>query len=81
MPNSCPLLPSHAAAREAKGKSDAAFFAARSAGQAVATAHAPGHAIAAAMYAVRSAKSAGVSNEKDWQEKRIPRIIRSLVLE
>jgi len=45
-------LDSHAAAREAK--SDAARFAARAAGQAVATWHVPTHAMGAPMYACKA---------------------------
>src|SRR3970040_2493278 len=45
-------LGSHAAAREAK--SDAARFAARAAGQAVATWHVPTHAMGAGMYAFKA---------------------------
>ena len=45
-------LGSHAAAREAK--SDAARFAARAAGQAVATWHVPTHAMGAPMYACKA---------------------------
>lgn len=45
-------LDSHAAAREAK--SDAAKFAARAAGQAVATWHVPTHAMGAPMYACKA---------------------------
>lgn len=71
-------LAAHAAAREVKGN-DAAFFAARSAGQAVATAHAPGHVTAAADYAVKSANAACITNESEWQYQRLPKQLRPLV--
>ena len=67
-------LASHAAAREAKAGSPAQS-AARAAGQAVATAHVPTHALVAAKYAqqaIHRAASAeeasgAVSCERDWQ--------------
>ncbi len=70
-------LAAHAAAREAKG--DAARFAARAAGQAMATAHSPGHAVAAAWYAAKSADAAGAANEHKWQDKRLPKKLRSVL--
>ncbi|MFH1106580.1 MAG: hypothetical protein V1787_01670 [Candidatus Micrarchaeota archaeon] len=50
-------LSAHAAAREAI-ENDAACFAARSAGQAVATAHVPQHAFGAAYYALKAVAAA-----------------------
>lgn len=67
-------LDSHAAAR-AVGEDDPARSAARAAGQAVATAHVPGHAIAAANYSLqaiyrasdRREEEAAVNKERKWQ--------------
>lgn len=50
-------LAAHAAAREAKNN-NAACFAARSAGQAVATAHVPQHAFGSAYYALKAMAAA-----------------------
>jgi hypothetical protein len=71
-------LASHAAAREV-GEDNAARSAARAAGQAVATAHVPTHAIGAAHYALqaiyRAAASsdadAAVANEREWQYQHL----------
>lgn len=71
-------LDSHAAAREV-GEDNAARSAARAAGQAVATAHVPTHAIGAAIYALQaihratdvSGAEAAVAKELDWQYKRL----------
>jgi hypothetical protein len=71
-------LDSHAAAREV-GEDNPARSAARAAGQAVATAHVPTHAIGAAIYALQaihraadaSAADAAVAREKDWQTGRL----------
>jgi hypothetical protein len=67
-------LDSHAAAREV-GEDIAARSAARAAGQAVATAHVPTHAIGSAVYALQaihratdsSDVDAAVTAERDWQ--------------
>jgi len=67
-------LTSHAAAREV-GDDNAARSAARAAGQAVATAHVPTHAIGAAIYALQaihrvtdaSDANAAVAKEQNWQ--------------
>src|SRR3989338_637304 len=61
-------LSAHAAARKAKDAS--AQAAARAAGQAVASVHVPGHALAAAIYAV---KAAGSNKEREWQFQRLPK--------
>jgi hypothetical protein len=74
-------LAAHAAAREVK-EDDAARSAARAAGQALATAHVPGHAIAAARYAataVRDATSssdadAAATRERNWQYQHLVRL-------
>jgi hypothetical protein len=72
----------HAAAREAKENS-AACFAARAAGQAVATAHVPQHAFGAAYYALKAVAAAdpvhawsNITQELDWQSRRIPKNLR-----
>jgi hypothetical protein len=71
-------LGSHAAAREV-GEDNAARSAARAAGQAVATAHVPTHAIGAAIYALQaihratsaSDADAAVAKERDWQYQHL----------
>jgi len=71
-------LDAHAAARGAK-ENNAACFAARSAGQAVATAHVPQHAFGAAYYALKVVAAADPVNAEDkiarelnWQTRRLP---------
>ena len=68
-------LAAHAAARTAKEDS-AARFAARAAGQALATAHVARHALGAAIYALKVAESAGIADEREWQLKRLPKSLR-----
>ena len=68
-------LAAHAAARKAKEDS-AARFAARAAGQALATAHVAGHALAAAAYAIKAAEAAGIAGEREWQFRRLPKRLR-----
>ena len=75
-------LAAHAAAREAK-ENDAARFAARAAGQAVATAHVPQHAFGAAYYALKVVAAADPANadarifkELTWQSRRLPKHLR-----
>ncbi|MCX6773648.1 MAG: hypothetical protein NTY68_01465 [Candidatus Micrarchaeota archaeon] len=68
-------LSAHAAAREVKDD-DSARSAARSAGQAVATAHVPAHSIGAAVYAVTAVRDATGSidetiKERDWQYQHL----------
>ena len=71
-------LDSHAAAREVKDD-DVARSAARAAGQAVATAHVPTHALAAAAYAatvIRDATlpanaDAATAKEREWQYQHL----------
>jgi hypothetical protein len=71
-------LDSHAAAREAKD--DAACFAARAAGQAVATAHVPTHALGAAIYGIKAAIAHsgkvedGLVGERRWQLQRLRKL-------
>lgn len=66
-------LDSHAAARACPENSPARF-AARAAGQAVATVHAQGHAPGAPMYALKAIKAAGgnLAQELAWQKKHLP---------
>jgi hypothetical protein len=71
-------LSAHAAAREV-GDDNPARSAARAAGQAVATAHVPTHAIGSAIYALQvihreaddSEADAAVARERDWQFRRL----------
>jgi hypothetical protein len=55
---------------------------ARSVGHAVATAHMADHSLGAAWYALRAVEDAGdsVDSERRWQDDRLPRGIRKLVL-
>ena len=68
-------LSAHASARDAKGD-DAACFAAHAAGQAVATAHVPTHALGSSIYGIRVAAALsgnaddGLIKERDWQFRR-----------
>ena len=78
-------LDAHAAAREAEEDSPARF-AARAAGQAVATAHVPTHAIGASLYALKSIKAANpgdvgaaVTREREWQAKHLPEHLQGWV--
>lgn len=71
-------LDAHAAAREME-KGDPAHSAARAAGQAVATAHVPAHAIAAARYAATAVRDAAepaeaekaTESEREWQLRHL----------
>jgi len=71
-------LTAHAAAREV-GEDNAARSAARAAGQALATAHAPTHSIGAANYALQAIDRAtltsdaetAVAKERDWQYRHL----------
>ena len=68
-------LDAHSAAREAK--EDDATAAAHAAGQAVATAHVPTHALGSALYGIRAAAARcgnaddGLIRERDWQLQRL----------
>lgn len=75
-------LAAHSAARETK-EDNTARFAARAAGQAVATAHVPQHAFGAAYYALEAVAVADPANakvkvakERNWQSRRLPRNLR-----
>lgn len=79
-------LAAHAAARDVKGN-DAACFAARAAGQAVATAHVPQHALGGAYYALKAIAAAdpadaevNVAKERDWQAQRLPENLRQEIM-
>nr|WP_246269882.1 hypothetical protein [Methanofollis tationis] len=74
-------LAAHAAAREAKDN-EAACFAARAAGQAVATAHVPQHAYGAAYYALKAVAAAGgdVAGEREWQSGCLPVGLREEIM-
>ena len=80
-------LGAHAAARAAK-ENDAACFAARSAGQAVAAAHVAQHAFGGALYALKAIAAAypakaeaKVAKEWNWQSRRLPKRLRRRVME
>jgi hypothetical protein len=72
-----------------RGLSDAARFAALSAGQAVAVAHVAAHDLGAAAYAIRAAQVAGAYDdaeaarlrERDWQRAQLQGDIRELVID
>jgi hypothetical protein len=75
-------LAAHAAARNAK-ENNQACFAARAAGQAVATAHVPQHAFGASYYALKAVAVADPDNaevktaeELTWQTQRLPKNLR-----
>jgi hypothetical protein len=79
-------LSAHAAARAAK-ENPAACFAARAAGQAVATAHVPQHAFGGAYYALKAIAAAdaahaaaNVAREHNWQVQHVPAKLRAEVL-
>lgn len=69
----------HAAAREAR--SPVAKSAARTAGQAVATAHFADHSLVASDYALKTIKTSGQTGEDQyvWQLSEIPEAVRALV--
>ena len=80
-------LAAHAAAREVEEEQAAARNAARAAGQAVATAHVPTHALGSALYAYKVVASANppdikaaIVQEQDWQFKRLPDNLRDWVV-
>jgi len=75
-------LSAHAAARDAK-ENNAACFAARAAGQAVATAHVPQHAFGAAYYALKAIAAMDpdhaegkIVEEQNWQSGHLPENLR-----
>lgn len=70
----------HAAARESRDPLAEAI--ARASGHAVATAHMADHALGAALYSLKAAKTAGRSAEAErmWQNEQLPPEIKELVL-
>jgi hypothetical protein len=78
-------LGSHAAAREVK-EDDAARSAARAAGQALATAHVPTHALAATIYAATAVRNAtnpddadaATVKEREWQYQHLLQLQENL---
>ena len=79
-------LSSHAAARAVK-ENDPAVFAARAAGQAVATAHVAQHAYGGALYALKAIAATdpanaekNVAKERDWQSRHLPKHLREEVM-
>lgn len=73
-------LDAHAAARKAK-ENNAACFAARAAGQAVATAHVPEHAFGSAYYALKIAADSNkpkvkIVKELNWQTRHLSKKLR-----
>jgi hypothetical protein len=80
-------LASHAAARAAK-ENEAACFAARAAGQAVATAHVPQHAYGGAYYALKAIVAKHPTNAEDrvdeerrWQAQHLPEHLREEMMQ
>ena len=78
-------LAAHAAARNVQSN-EAACFAARAAGQAVAAAHVPQHAFGAAYYALKAAAAANAADdetkivkERNRQSRRLPEDLRQEV--
>lgn len=76
-------LDSHAAAHDAcENGEEAACFAAHAAGQAVATAHVPTHALGSSIYGIRAAAAYfgnvddGLINERNWQLRRLRLLVR-----
>jgi hypothetical protein len=79
-------LAAHAAAREVTENSPA-FFAARAAGQAVATAHVAQHAYGGAYYALKAIAAADpdhaetrVAEEREWQSQQLPTELRDEIM-
>jgi hypothetical protein len=79
-------LGAHAAARDAK-ENDAACFAARAAGQAVATAHVAQHAYGGALYALKAigandptTAEAKTAEERRWQSEHLPEHLRQEIM-
>jgi hypothetical protein len=76
-------LDAHAAAKDAK--EDYAKYAAHAAGQAVATAHVPTHALGSSVYAIRAVAAYsgnvddGLIRERNWQLQRLRDITRNVV--
>lgn len=80
-------LAAHAAARDAK-ENKSACFAARAAGQGVATAHVPQHAYGSALYALKAILANDKVNaehqlteELKWQAQHLPEYLRQEIME
>ena len=80
-------LAAHTAARDAK-ENEAACFAARAAGQAVATAHVPQHAYGAAYYALKTVAAndptlaeSRLTEERFWQSQHLPEHLRQEIMD
>jgi hypothetical protein len=75
-------LDAHAAAKDAK--EDYAKYAAHAAGQAVATAHVPTHALGSSVYSIRSVAAYfgnvndDIIRERNWQLQRLQDITKQL---
>ena len=79
-------LAAHAAAKTVKKEDKVANFAAHAAGQAVATAHVPTHALGPVLYSIRLVAAlhptdvkAAVAREREWQMQRLPEHLRPWV--
>lgn len=79
-------LDAHAAARSVKVEDKDAYYVARAAGQAVATAHVPTHALGPVLYAYKAIAAtnppdvkAAIAKEHEWQLKRLPENLREWV--
>jgi hypothetical protein len=79
-------LDAHAAAREVK-VNNVSCFAARAAGQAVATAHVSQHAFGAAYYALKAIAAANPNNDEEeiskeliWLSQNLPKNLRQQIL-
>lgn len=70
-------LAAHAAARDVH--LPAARAATRASGHAAGTAHVAGHAPHAANYGVTAAEAVGVTGEREWQYRRLPKRLRTIV--
>jgi len=73
-------LEAHGAARTTSDA--AAKAAARAAAHAVATAHFADHSLGAVLYALKAIEATGgsVKSEQDWQERKVPKSVRELVV-
>ncbi len=79
-------LAAHAAARQTK-ENEAAHFAARAAGQAVATAHVAQHAYGGAYYALKAIAAkdpldaeVNIHEERRWQSRQLPEHLRQKIM-
>jgi hypothetical protein len=79
-------LAAHAAAKKVNEKDQVAKCAAHAAGQAVATAHVPTHALGPVLYSLQLIAAlrptdvkAAVAKEREWQTQRLPENLRPWV--